>query len=537
MPKWNRANLLFYLLIGLLLCFVGYTRYRFTLNERLLEAVRQNQAARAMDLLTLGADPNYSRPTRWNKKSYLYVLTEAIQQQENLSIVQALLEHGANPNPLRSNAGSPFIRALGAKRPDILRLLLEKGAHESPADRETPMHLAIENPECYHLLRQYGYAATLEDAVAAGDATEVLAFLEHGTEINRPGPTGNTPLIAALERRQDRVVKLLIARGADVNQEGQGRSPLDVALYGQKQTPEILTLLKAKGAHLNLVETIWTKDLQAVRLRLREGADVNYQFVARRTGIGTPYSAPLFQAIQIKSPDCVRLLLDAGANVNARSANSQTPLMQAAAWGDPDVVRVLIAKGADVNTSDGMEKNAVKYALRRNHFDIYRLLRDSGAEIDLFDAASAGDVEKIRQLVQQGAKLDLPNPLGETPLMLAAVRGQIAALNTLLDLGAKLEVATPYGETALLKVAWSDHTDSARVLLERGANPNTAHKNGKTALIRATDAGRVEIVRLLLAKGADVHARTHIGDSALKIAEQRKNAEILALLKQAGAQE
>ncbi|HLK59180.1 MAG TPA: ankyrin repeat domain-containing protein [Chthonomonadaceae bacterium] len=537
MAKMGRANILLYVLIGIILSAIGFTRYRVLLNDRLLAAVHKNREAEAWTLLRRGADPNYSCPLPEDNNQRDYVLVAAIQEHTSLGMVQALLEHGANPNPRTAPGESPIDQAIGVNRPDILRLLLERGGRATEADSGLATHRAAMQPslESYRLLRSYGFPSTVEDAVRVGDVADVARCLDQGEDINRQNTYGATLLMQALTYRQLEVAKMLVTRGADVNRASRFSTILRLAQ--QVRNPEIIARLQSKGARISLTEAIQIRDIRTVRERIREGADVNLQEPDYEKRTPAPDNALLFQAVVLQDREIVRTLLKAGANVQIRSMNGQTPLMWAAQRGDPDIVRALLAAGADPNATDHFTHTALKAAIQFGHPDLYPLLQEYGAKLDLCDAASIGDVAAIRRLVQQGADVNRADREGNTPLMLAAERGRIPALQTLLGLGAKLESVTPYGETALMKVVWSDQTDSVRILLDYGANPNVASAGGRTAVMRAAESGRLENLRELLAKGGNPQAVTLRGDTALKMAIRRGHAEVVALLHQSGAEE
>ena len=71
---------------------------------------------------------------------------------------------------------------------------------------------------------------------------------------------------------------------------------------------------------------------------------------------------------------CVRLLLDAGADINARDEGGITPLMNAAWFGCADAVRELLKRGADPQLRDNKERNAKDLASERGHSNVAALL-------------------------------------------------------------------------------------------------------------------------------------------------------------------
>jgi len=111
-------------------------------------------------------------------------------------------------------------------------------------------------------------------------------------------------------------------------------------------------------------------DADTVRMLIEAGADVNAKDAHGAT--------PLHLAVA----NTARVLIEAGADVNAEDPYGQTPLHGAAFEGDADTAQVLIEAGADVNalTSIGDGDTPLNYAELNGHADIAKLLRDEGAE-------------------------------------------------------------------------------------------------------------------------------------------------------------
>ena len=102
---------------------------------------------------------------------------------------------------------------------------------------------------------------------------------------------------------------------------------------------------------------------------------------------------------------------------------------------------------------------------------------------DLHDAALEGDVERVRQLLDQGADPNRKNATGYTPLQLAARSGRSASVEALLDAGAELDVRDSHGNTPLGMSMFSTTGDAVAtvgLLLERGADPDSKNNAGET---------------------------------------------------------
>jgi ankyrin len=215
-------------------------------------------------------------------------------------------------------------------------------------------------------------------------------------------------------------------------------------------------------------------------------------------------------------------LLAAGATVNVKEReHDQTPLMWAVAEKHPDVVRLLLEAGADVHARSKIYAQIVtsEVTQRAGREELnYTVLR--GGSTPLLFGARSGDVESVRLLLAAGADVNDSLPNGMSALVLAAHSGNGAAASLLLEKGADPNAAAA-GYTALHAAVLRSDLSLVNALLAHGASPNAQITKGTplrrnsqdfnlpAALIGATPywlaAKFVEpgIMRALVAGGAD----------------------------------
>jgi ankyrin repeat protein len=273
----------------------------------------------------------------------------------------------------------------------------------------------------------------------------------------------------------------------------------------------------------------------------------------RRGGV-----TPLMYAAALGSLDTMRLLLDKGADVNAKSAAGATALMWAAA--DPAKVRLLVERGADVKAVSESGRTALLLAAMSDQSaETVRLLLERGADAKALDreqtstlvAASYGnDTDSLRQLLKAGAPVDQANIAGTTPLINAASNGNDEAVKLLLAAGANVNAQSgPPGQqvkngkidlgqfTPLILASAFGPANVVKTLLDAGANVNAKEARGMTPLMyaAATDHGDIEIARMLVARGADLNLKSNAGETALDWANKTGSTPLAALLRKAGA--
>jgi ankyrin repeat protein len=216
---------------------------------------------------------------------------------------------------------------------------------------------------------------------------------------------------------------------------------------------------------------------------------------------------PIHRAAEADDVEGVRALLDADpALVERRDAAGGTPLHRAVLRSARGAAALLLDRGADVNARHGGDRDdvrAIDFAIwggrkwRGRDFETARLLLTRGAENHLSIMAALGDIEGVTALLDED-----PGRVKEPP---------------------------PNGRSALSAALQFGHGAIARLLLERGADPNRPEKDAPkgAALHAAARSGDREMVELLLARGADPNS--HI-DSAGNAVYAAKTRELRALL-------
>lgn len=192
-------------------------------------------------------------------------------------------------------------------------------------------------------------------------------------------------------------------------------------------------------------------------------------------------------------------------------------LLTAASRDDADGVKAALAAGAAIDARDSQQQTALLLAVQH------------------------GNIDLARDLIGQGADINVEAANHDTPWLLAGALGRTEMLAAMLETG-KVDYTkrNRYGGDALIPACERGHVDTVRLLLERSKiDVNHVNNLGWTALLEAvilSDGGQrhIEIVRLLLAAGADPNIADRDGVTPLQHARDRRYDAIAALIRNTG---
>jgi ankyrin repeat protein len=212
-----------------------------------------------------------------------------------------------------------------------------------------------------------------------------------------------------------------------------------------------------------------------------------------------------------------------------------TEFFSAIRAGELDHVKSLLDSDpslASEKTNSGV--SAVLTSVYSGRGDIRDLLLARGAKLELQDAAAAGNLERLKEIVEPSPALANSFSADGFPVVaLACVFGNFEVARYLSEKGADINASATNGTgyNALTGAVASGHAEIAEWLLESGANANYKYGPGYTPLLTAAANGSLDIIKLLLSRGADANSKTNDGKSALDLAEQRKHPAVVEFLK------
>ena len=161
---------------------------------------------------------------------------------------------------------------------------------------------------------------------------------------------------------------------------GINRNLIQAAFAGRSEDVHLLFAMEERknleekyiNASLRLASVRGNKE--TVQVLLDNGADVNSTTV--RGGTALMWAA----GSSMNPSDTVRVLLQAGAEVNTRAENGTTALMIAAVQGHLDCISILLEYGASIDAIDSLEQTALEKAIEAHQADVIDLLTREGAK-------------------------------------------------------------------------------------------------------------------------------------------------------------
>ena len=307
----------------------------------------------------------------------------------------------------------------------------------------------------------YNTSTPLWHAVDSGKIEVVKLFVEAGADVN----AGQwPPLCQAVNVKNTAIAEYLIDHEANVNAP-EDWGPLQEAACNNI---EMVKLLVARGADVNgglyqptIHAGIRSGYREIVEFLIQHGADVN-----AKDEWGRGYT-PLQRAAITGCTEIIKLLLEAGADISAKDDRGQTALhlpldMRNSNfnqyWLSKDTIELLLNKGADVNLKDKAGRTPLHLAAESADVEIVKLLLEKGAKVDEKDdesgfsalhfAARLGKKDIAELLIAWGADINAKDKQGHTPLYVA-VNNDYEVAELLMNKGADSGIRTESGRTLL----------------------------------------------------------------------------------------
>jgi ankyrin repeat protein len=342
-------------------------------------------------------------------------------------MLTALIKHGHNVNePLRNGRTALHVAAAHGQS-EIVRILLDHGAYAKPSNEMVPSALFLAchhgHPHVVDILLRRAKAVPPDDCYPKGD---------------------DTALSRAASRGHERIVRLLVSAGADVNQR-TGTSATALMRAAAQGHASIVAYLVDHGADP----------------ALRNEQGLTARDAARRAG-----HSPVAKLLEKEEARGKRLPVN-------------SPVLRAVAGGDLEAVQHFLDAGVSVDSARIMGPALLHVAVIRHRPAMVEFLLSRGADTEI----TAGE--------------------GITPLMAAAQTGARAEAGLLLRYGAKVDARADNGRSALMFAILGNHEAIVEMLLRHGADANVEDAQGMTPLKAARKIDNPHVEQLVLSRGAE----------------------------------
>ena len=225
----------------------------------------------------------------------------------------------------------------------------------------------------------------------------------------------------------------------------------------------------------------------------------------------------------------------ASKNEKEFSCPEQMSSLLPSSAGDVAAIRRLLdAEPALANAKNEQGQSAILASIYNGRTEIRDLLIARGADLEINEAAAAGQLDRVKQLVDANPDLARSfSPDGFPVFALACAFGHLPVAMYLFEMGALVDAVATNGTgyNALTGAVAGGRAEVVDWLLQNGAEANYRYGAGFSPLLTAAANGHLEIVKMLLLHGADVHAKTNDGKSAAAIADERKHPEVAEFLR------
>ncbi len=458
MPKSRQADL-----YSLLLSYKANVNIKDMYGDSVLHVATMNGAdSHTLNQLILaGADINE------RNKEGITPLALAVDHRRT-AIIQFYIGAGADIHAEDNMGETPLTRSLKAGPDMSKKVLIPNNAYSRDSYGNTAYHLAILTADPNLVLME----ETKADTPIADDLTMTLEYIYSlNKEVNTQNRNGDTPLSLAVQRNIQRAGEFLLSRGADIfAANNNDYSPLRLVLESSNSSGNWL---------------LSSKVIQAT------------------DGSG---NTPLHYAAEWKLVSAINLLVERGADTNARNANGETPLYNGVKFDNPAVIEALVAKGAQFNIRDYLGNTPIHACIR-------------------WDSMNA-----LKRLFALGANLNAQNIAGKSPLSEAARTGKTEMARLLIDHGANINAADETGRTVLIDAIQSGNAELVSILLNRGASPILQEMHGRNAFHEAAQLGDPQILSIVRMAGGDPLSRDKDGNTPLSLVLGKGEPAIKAVL-------
>lgn len=238
--------------------------------------------------------------------------------------------------------------------------------------------------------------------------------------------------------------------------------------------------------------------------------------------------SPLIHCIKIQNEAAVDVMMRCKIDPNACNSRGVTPISAAAHKGYVPIMRLLIDAGAFVNAVNQSGSTALIQVTDRASY-VYSLARLITV-INCVQAAHFGHYQAVVMLLEEKANPHFANSKGTTALMRASQEGHVSITKALINAGVDVNRRNLEGMNALMLASQRGHAEIVMILIEAGAAKDEQTAQGSTALMLACKRGHEKCAEVLVSMGAEIFMRDRRYRTARDTALRRNHTGLLVWL-------
>ncbi len=379
-----------------------------------------------------------SNTSKFIKKNKKKVPVDSIWQattKGDLNILNWYLSNGTNIN-IKNDKGENLLMLAAVNDNDVItkqliKAHIELDAQDNKGNTALMKALKERNMLRVSMLLEAGAsvkiknsegASALKIAIAHGLDEFIQELINRGANVQEADEEGYTLLMIASYLDRIAIIPLLISAGADVNaKDNDGITALMIA--ASRGFDKAVHQLLAAGASSNAQDVLGKTALDYARGSKKQ-ATIKLLEETQKAAAGEIGNTPLIKAVKNNKVDKVKQILKENKiNINAQNTHGETALAIAARWGRLPIIKLLLQAGAQVNTAEETGITPLQSAVMAGHIKIAQLLLDNGADINARDTKrgrtplnwvvrmTEGSVKKISEQIPVKKSLELLNLL------------------------------------------------------------------------------------------------------------------------------
>ena len=361
----------------------------------------------------------------------------------------------------------------------------------------------------------------LHIAAIMGHSAIARYLLQHDAETSVQDSLGSTPLHEAVRYGHVDIANSLLAEGANVNaRDNLGKTPIMLIM-------PINTLLNTYSLLISYRADLTQKDMY--------GDTVLHAFAMMN-----------LDAEKISISDIISLLINNGADIDARNKEGVTPLEIAVQKENIEIVKLLTEKGANIHTQDTHGNSPLSMAFASTNEMLEAVVNSSNVTSQDSDGNTPlhialltdAPLSKVQYIISLTDDVNIRNRDGYSALFISVLKNRQKVGEMLLAKDADIFSANKNNNSPLriaLKFVGSDKGDSIHKWLITSRTIKSKDGSGNSVLHYAAEWQYGKAITSLLAKGADISAKNANGETPLFSAVKTNNPEIIRLIVEGGA--